>query len=230
MKMKKMNVKLPSFLSKIVTSKIVLYLVALLSLISLIGYVMMGSVNSAILFVLLGYIMTFFSRNMVIVLIVPLVVVGLLNGGRAMKEGFDGTLGSAKDKKSKDEDHVLIGPDDHGDAISKIETSNPSDPEGAGQADSFEVGRKKSGQRIDYGSTIEHAYSELNDLLGSDGIKQLTDDSQKLMKQQMQLAEAMKSMTPMLETAKDMLKSLNINEIKDIASVAKNLSGGASQA
>jgi hypothetical protein len=224
--MKKMNIRLPSFVSKIVTNKIVLYIVAFLSLISLIGYVMMGSVNSAILFVLIGYIMTFFSRNMVIVLIVPLVVLALINGGYAVKEGLEGmkddsdTLGSAKKRKSKEEDHVLDGPEHDGDAISKIETTNPSV-----EGENFEVGRSKGGQRIDYGSTIEAAYSELNDLLGSDGVKKLTDDSQRLMKQQMQLAESMKMMGPMLESAKDMLKSLNVNEIKDIASVAKSLTG-----
>ena len=172
--------------------------------------------------------MTFFSRNMVIVLIVPLVVLALINGGYAVKEGLEGmkddsdTLGSAKKRKSKEEDHILDGPEEHGDAISKIETTNPSV-----EGENFEVGRSKGGQRIDYGSTIEAAYSELNDLLGSDGVKKLTDDSQRLMKQQMQLAESMKMMGPMLESAKDMLKSLNVNEIKDIASVAKSLTGSA---
>ena len=226
MKMKKMNVKLPPFLSKIVTSKIVLYIVALLSLISLVGYVMMGSINSAIIFLILGYIMTFFSRNMVIVLIVPLVLVGLINGGYAAKEGFENTKGdtpgSAKDKKSKQEDHVLVEPEEGGDAISKIETTNPSESHGT---DNFEVGRKKNGARVDYGSTIETAYDQLNDILGSGGIQALTADSQQLMKQQAQLAEAMKSMGPMLETAKGLLKNLPLNEIKDISAMASKLGG-----
>jgi len=217
---------MPSFLSKIVTSKIVLYIVALLSLITLIGHVMMGSINYAIIFILIGFIMTFFSRNMVVVLVVPLIITGLINGGYAVKEGLDNmksdTLGSANSKKSKQQDEVLSGPEEDGDAISKIETTNPSEPSG----DSFEVGRKKAGTRIDYGSTIEQAYDELDKVLGSDGIKQLTDDSQKLMKQQMQLAEAMKSMGPMLQTAQTMLKSLNVNELKDLAGVAKSLTGG----
>ena len=170
--------------------------------------------------------MTFFSRNMVIVLIVPLVVLGLINGGYAVKEGLEGmkndggTLGSAKRGKSKNEDEILNGPEQDGDAISQIETTNPSV-----EGENFEVGRQKGGQRVDYGSTIEAAYSELNDLLGSDGVKKLTDDSQRLMKQQMQLAESMKMMEPMLASAKDMLKSLDVNGIKEIASVAKSLTG-----
>jgi hypothetical protein len=60
-------------------------------------------------------------------------------------------------------------------------------------------GKKNSkGYNIDYASTVEDAYDELNKILGSDGIKRLTSDTQNLMKQQMQLAESMKGMEPMI--------------------------------
>ena len=66
--------------------------------------------------------------------------------------------------------------------------------------ESFEVGRKsKSGYDIDYASTIEDAYDELNKVLGGDGIKQLTNDTKNLMQQQLHLAEAMKGMGPLIE-------------------------------
>ena len=55
--------------------------------------------------------------------------------------------------------------------------------------ESFEVGRAKrgGGYNIDYASTIEDAYDELNKIIGGDGIQKLTGDTQNLMKQQMQL-------------------------------------------
>jgi hypothetical protein len=67
--------------------------------------------------------------------------------------------------------------------------------------ESFEVGRKKSkgSYNIDYASTVEDAYDELNKIIGSDGVKRLTQDTQGLMKQQLQLTEAMNSMEPMIE-------------------------------
>ena len=80
-------------------------------------------------------------------------------------------------------------------------TSN-TDTSDATVDESFEVGRSKknsSGYNIDYASTIEDAYDQLNGILGSDGIKQLTNDTQGLMKQQMQLAESMRSLQPMIE-------------------------------
>jgi hypothetical protein len=46
---------------------------------------------------------------------------------------------------------------------------------------------------------MEDAYSELNKIIGGDGMKKLTSDTQNLMKQQVQLAEAMKGMGPLIQ-------------------------------
>ena len=79
----------------------------------------------------------------------------------------------------------------------------------------------KKNNRIDYASTVEDAYGDLNKILGGDGIKRLTDDTQKLMGQQMQLAEAMKSMTPLLTQAKTLMGGLDMKQFGDITSIAK---------
>jgi hypothetical protein len=84
-------------------------------------------------------------------------------------------------------------------------------------------GTKSKESRVDYGTTLEKAYDDLNGVLGGDGIKQLTKDTQTLMQQQLQLASAMKEMTPLLSQAKDMLKSLDIKELGDINDIVKNL-------
>ena len=67
----------------------------------------------------------------------------------------------------------------------------------------------------------------MNKALGSDGIKRLTSDTQRLMKQQLELADAMKGMTPMLKQAQDMLKSLNITELGDITNMVKQIGGSS---
>ena len=104
--------------------------------------------------------------------------------------------------------------------------------------ESFEVGRNKKGKYdIDYASTIEDAYDELNKIIGGDGIKKLTGDTQNLMKQQMQLAEAMKSMGPLIEQMGPLMQSVGpmLEQAKGImgsssngiADLAKNFSAGA---
>jgi len=233
MKLKMTKIKLPPFISKLLINKYVLYIVAFLALINVLGYLMAGNVNIAILFVLIGYIMTFFSKNMVVVLLVPLILVSLFISGKIIKEGFSAAADLAKDAgnpKKKNDD--LVSEDDV-DAQGKMEIPTPPimpGAEGSPNEDTFEVGRKKGGQsRIDYGSTIEKAYDDLNDVLGGDGIKQLTQDTQKLMKQQLQLAEAMQGMGPMLSQAQDMMKTLNLQDV-DLGSMMKQLNGNKGSA
>ena len=90
-------------------------------------------------------------------------------------------------------------------------TSSSSNPE------TF-MNNKKN--RIDYASTIEDAYTDLNKILEGDGIKQLTSDTQRLMQQQMELANAMKSMSPLLEQAKGLLQGF---DLKNLSSLTKSL-------
>jgi hypothetical protein len=100
----------------------------------------------------------------------------------------------------------------------------------------FQVGADKSSKnyRVDYASTIEDAYGQLNEVLGSEGIKRLTDDTQNLLKQQIQLADAMKSMgplisnmAPLIEQTKGLMNGIGGFDIKDLGSFASLAKGFA---
>jgi hypothetical protein len=70
--------------------------------------------------------------------------------------------------------------------------------------------KENLGPRLDYAATIEQSYQNLDELLGSDSIKQLTNDTQKLMSQQQNLFNTMNQMVPVLQGAQDMLKGFDI--------------------
>ena len=231
---------MPSSVSKLLTNRYVLYLVALLALFNVIGYMMMDKTQIVILFVLIGYLMTHFSKNMVIVLLVPLVLVNLLTSGMMMKEGF--SEGGPGDSTTSDTPAPSATPTTDNtnaasDAASTTNTTNSIIACGEGEkfdektgkciatgatAETFSsAGGKKGGSRVDMGSTLEQAYDDLNSVLGSDGIKNLTSDTQNLMKQQLHLAEAMKEMGPLMQQAQSMLKTLNIDGIGDLPSLIK---------
>ena len=73
--------------------------------------------------------------------------------------------------------------------------------------DSINPTKKRSSRHsIDYATTVEEAYDNLNSILGGEGIQKLTADSQNLMKQQMQLAESMTAMKPMIESLGPMMQ------------------------
>jgi len=84
---------------------------------------------------------------------------------------------------------------------------------------------KQFGPRLDYAATIEDSYKHLDNLLGSDSIKQLTQDTQKLMSQQQNLFNTMNQMVPVLEGAQNMLKGFNINSLTDSLKGISALSG-----
>lgn len=81
-----------------------------------------------------------------------------------------------------------------------------------------------SGSRLDYASTVEDAYDNLNTIIGGDGIKKLTDDTQRLMQQQVALADAMKNMTPLIGQAKELLQGFDLKNLNGLASMAKGFS------
>ena len=91
-------------------------------------------------------------------------------------------------------------------------------------AESFH-NKKSKDTRIDYGTTLEDAYDDLSKILGGDGVNKLTNDTQNLMRQQLQLAEAMSSMGPLLKDAKDMLKGINMGDIKGLSGLLGGITG-----
>ena len=216
---------MPSSVSKLLTNRYVLYLVALLALFNVIGYMMMDKTQIVILFVLIGYLMTHFSKNMVIVLLVPLVLVNLLNSGMMMKEGFtegfDCKEGEKYDEEQKKCVPIPVEPKPEP-AATEPAAAEPAPAEAPSNKEKFSsAGGRKGASRVDMGSTLEQAYDDLNSVLGSDGIKNLTADTQNLMKQQLHLAEAMKEMGPLMQQAQSMLKTLNIDGLGDLPSLIK---------
>lgn len=234
--------KINSTVSKILTNKWVLNIISFLALFNVIGYMVMGNFNNVIFFIILAVLVRNFSQNMIIVLGTPLIIVNLFamrNGTfEGFKDGENKTENTNTDKsmdkkagnktKKTNESPMLPGTDADDSGIVSADAAKKED---------FEVGRRKNGaSKIDYASTIEDAYDDLNKILGSDGIKRLTDDTQGLMKQQMQLAESMKGMEPliagikpMIEQMNGMMKNMDGNEgMAGVMDIAKKLTGSMS--
>jgi hypothetical protein len=215
-----MNLK--SELLKILTNKKMLYVVFVLSVLNIIGYLILGNITAVMYFILLGLLVYNFDKNMIIVLGIPLILVNLVvyqptykytesfsnstsstdtNTNTKSKEEYKKTINKINKNKqnSKSSQGLPITPLENNNNTTSETTNESSEPV---TEESFEVGRAKQsgGYNIDYASTVEDAYDQLNQIIGSDGIKKLTSDTQNLMKQQLQLAEAMNSITPMVKS------------------------------
>ena len=223
--------KMPSVLQNLLTNKIVLRGVCVLSAFNLIGYLAMGKITAILFFIVLAILITQFNKNMIIVLGVPLILVNLFVArGYSFVEGMEtngdttsktpDSTAMTQEKKDKIKQVAQKAQDKKTSgglmpssiaAISATQDTAQDTAEDTTQEnnESFEVGRAKrrgAGPQIDYAATVEDAYDNLNSILGGEGIQKLTADSQKLMKQQMQLAESMKNMEPMIAGLAPMMK------------------------
>lgn len=110
--------------------------------------------------------------------------------------------------------------------VSLNSMTNETGPVGAGET--LQGSKSKTtngGPRIDYMSTIEESYPNLDKLLGSDSIQTLSKDTKRLMEQQTNLYKTMEQMVPMIQDAKGMLDKLNIGGLTD---TLKNMNLGGS--
>ena len=142
---------------------------------------------------------------MIIVMIVAMVGTNLLmSTRRSMREGFE------DEKKTEGKNNKESTPD----AVA------PASPE----EDEEEATGKKP--NIDYASTLEKAYDNLDKLLGSDALKQMSDRTQNLAAQQANLMETMKGMEPMMQRAGQMLEGLDVSQMGGmIEGLTKRLEG-----
>ncbi len=83
-------------------------------------------------------------------------------------------------------------------------------------------GKTNSGSRLDYASTLEEAYDNLDKMLGSEGIKQLTTDTKDLMIKQQELFKSMEGMAPLLQNAKSMLDGFDMKNLSGLANLAQS--------
>ena len=236
--------KFNAVVNNFLTNKMVLNVVSFIAFLNVIGYAVMGKFNNVLFFIVLAILVKYFSKNMIIILGVPLIVVNLLSlrSGSVFEglENNDGTSNTTTTTTKENQEHLDKSVDD------KKKQTSPMLPGTADESgvvssnvktdESFEVGRKKNASsKIDYATTVEDAYDELNKILGSDGIKRLTSDTQGLMQQQADLAKSMEAMTPLIESimpmaekAQKMMESMDSGNgsLGSVMEMAKKMSGG----
>ena len=68
---------------------------------------------------------------------------------------------------------------------------------------------------------MEQAYDNLQNMLGKDGMKSITNETKKLATQQKDLIGTLISMTPILNNAKETLANLDLGEMGDVSEMIK---------
>ena len=278
--------KLPKVVETLLHDKNVLYIVAFLAIMNFFGYVVLRDSYALLIFLSVGFISTYFSKNMTVVLLSTLLLTNFITVLSRMivvnKEGFDATAstretgetgetvetgaaatttGAAKPATGATTTGAATG--STGGAAKPVTKPAVTGAGTSSKAASKKVatsstvvtpGQKPNGgkvaeamtelspasldgeddlpvnNRVDYAKTLEKAYDNLDGLVGQDGVKGLTSQTNVLMDQQQKLMENMKSMEPLLKTAQsflDKFESSSMGKLFDKIPGMTSMFGGA---
>ena len=105
----KMQSKLSKNVSNITTSKgvlhnkILLYVVFIFSLLNLFVLANTGNYTYVVVFILIGFLSSFFSKNMLVILLLALILTNILKYGSSLSEGFEeGAKGKGEEEEEEE--------------------------------------------------------------------------------------------------------------------------------
>ena len=210
-------------IKSLLENKTTLYVVSFLAGTNLLSLLLSKKVNAVIFFIAVGYLTSHFNKNMNVILLVSLLLTNLLlqNNLMMLKEGFD-------DNNDDDDNDNNKSQQTGGKKKKKEKVKEPMskiNPKVISEEDSEDDDFKNE---INYASTIEAAYDNLDNLLGSDALKQMTDDTKNLVDQQKKLMGNVKKIQPMMQNIMSMLNDTGIdskNLMKMIGTYAPKVKG-----
>ncbi|MHA2082189.1 MAG: hypothetical protein ACXABD_00405 [Candidatus Thorarchaeota archaeon] len=218
--------KVPKEINKLLSNKYVLYIVAFLSLTNVIAYLVAQDYNSLLFFAIIGYLVSYFSKNMTIILLCALTVTNLLmtaksiqnqSGMRMHREGMEGMkvdidtsdASDAEDKKGgKVPTGVNVGENKKGTKPSVPVTEDEAPTETQPGA---AMTQPKQKEDFDVGA-IQGGLAKSMENMSPNKMKEMGQEAGALLESQKQLAENLKTMGPLLNTAKEMMDTLSGSE------------------
>ena len=160
-------------------------------------------------FILTAFVTSLFTKNMILVLGGSIALTNTFMICKVVKEKFTGGY-EVEGMKNKKEGMKEGNENKEKKEEKKEEEKKEEVTEELEDHDNEEefTGFRKNNNQLDYAATVENAYGDLDKILGSDGIKNLTRDTERLMKEQQKLGKVMENMGPMVGQVKEMMKSM----------------------
>ena len=184
-------------INSLLRDKNVLYIVAFLAATNVLSYLMAGNYESIVFFGVVGYLATYYSKNMIVILLISMLTTNLLLGTRMLKRNVEAMANNDKPKEKKNEEEEN----------STEEMSNEK---------ANKKVKEKMQPNIDYAATLEQAYDNLDNLIGQDGIKKMGEQTERLATKQKELMQNIEAMAPMLQKAGSMLRAMPLEGLGNL--------------
>jgi len=227
-------------------NKYVLYAVLLIAITNVLGYLTIQDYNSLVMFIAIGVLSTYFSKNMIVNLGSAIVFTNLFFAKNVL-EGLTVREGAQNNTETDTDKDAEPAPETN----TKKPTKKPVDdncPEGHHMKSGLCVKNKEQfsqrnvpssqpapasesmddqeiGKRVDYAATLEQAYDNLQNMLGGQGMEGLTKETQKLISQQSSLMKTLNTMSPVLNNAQSTLQKFDIGSMTKSLDTLKGFMG-----
>lgn len=166
-------------LKSLLKDKNVLRVVVFLSIMNILGYLMLKDLNTVIFFGLVGFLTTYFSKNMIVILLVAMIFANLF---AVSKNVHYRTMEGMKSSRKTTKDPPVDDNDDN-------DTMENSD-------------------EVDHKKTVDAAYSHLDNILNSDAIGKMSSHTEKLANRQEKLGKQIEQLQPIIDRSMNTLNKL----------------------
>lgn len=203
-----MKLNLKANTKMLLKSKIVLYIVFFVAITNFFSYLMLENYDAVTLFMLVGFLTNYFSKNMIIVMSSAIFFTSLFVGSKlafTLMGGFK--EGNENMEEKKDKLCVDCDPNDEEclkTCKEKLTALKPAKVNGDDE---------ESDTDLDYSGTLEAAYDNLDKLLDSDALNKMSKETQNLAEKQGKLMDNIGKITPMIDNASKMMDKMNGNGV-----------------
>ena len=101
-----------TIVKRLLTNKFVLYFTAFVALMNILGYLLHRDIRSLTFFVVLGYLSSYFSKNMIVNLLIAILGTNIFLTNKSLQEGMKGG-GDGTKPGAEEEGFDGDGEDDH---------------------------------------------------------------------------------------------------------------------
>ena len=235
--MKKKNSN--AMFNKLVNNKITLYIVAIISLLSLVGNIIYSEFSAILLFFLVGAIAYNYTKNMTIVLASAFLATSIANLSMNLflyKEGLgnmDSSGNTIPTNKASEETPESSGATSATSATSantSISTNQTEETEETEKTEALSQltpalfnntpNKEQLQKQLGKATEMEQAYDNLEKIMGKENIQSISTDTKDLIKQQNDLIKQLKTMTPALNEAMTSIGNLDLSKLTGMFSSA----------
>lgn len=204
-------------MKKLLKNKMVLYIVLFITVTNLLGYLMVNNIDAVILLFLVGLLTSYFSKNMIVVMLAAIIFTNLLVGSKnasrtPLLEGY----GHKNDKDEESDKEVKEDTDKGADEGTDQGKDDGKDPLTNLKLNPAPINKKDIGSDLDFPGSLEAAYDNLDKLLSSDAINKMSADTQKLAEKQHKLMKNIGKLEPLMENAQNMMEGLNGGKVEQL--------------